>query len=99
MKHEPSGALDACWHCGILLEPEPPEHCEHCPPFDGCDVEGCLADGCNGVPPATTAAQLEQADVLLQRTLAECSVPLRLVAAIKLHLDRWKPPGPGAALS
>ena len=37
-------ARDVCWHCKVLLEPEPFPHCPTCPAE--CDDEACSDEGC-----------------------------------------------------
>ena len=49
--------LDVCWHCRIVLLPEPHPHCDQCPPFGECDVLGCDEPGCSGV------VELDAADI------------------------------------
>jgi hypothetical protein len=50
----------ACWHCLAVLEPEPPPHCERCPAYGDCDVEGCESPGC--------VADAERAAAALERS-------------------------------
>lgn len=45
LKHGGVVQYDMCWHCHICLEPAV-KHCEHCPEFNSCHVEGCPAPGC-----------------------------------------------------
>jgi hypothetical protein len=33
-----------CWHCKVVLQPDPPPRCESCPEF--CDDDRCPYEGC-----------------------------------------------------
>lgn len=86
---------DACWHCGAVLEPEPPAHCDRCPAFDECDDAACTEPGCLGelaCPPGDSAAtatydddedRLETAMGLLRRVIYEPNNPARNVVLIQ----------------
>ena len=35
-----------CWHCSGALMNETRAHCEECPAYNDCDMEGCPEPGC-----------------------------------------------------
>ena len=62
--------IEVCWHCRIVLMPEPLPHCECCPAFGDCDVLGCDEPGCNET--------IDDAIVELQRAAGAVEDELRV---------------------
>jgi hypothetical protein len=51
----PAAGAPYCWHCQVVLEPEPTPHCESCPAPGDCDLSDCREPGCLGIPPRSEA--------------------------------------------
>lgn len=71
---------DVCWHCRVVLLPEPAPHCDQCPPFGECDELACAEPGCTGEPVTLRTDERQRLRDLLRRVIEDGNDPSALRA-------------------